>query len=164
VRPATPVVAGCHGKPPKFTAQAIILAETPEDLPLDRILKVALGARKCHRRPQKELFLALPWLYLLLGVRAFLPLHISPTQAFFLLVAIIGTVGAAMFPFMLPSSSVPSHSLTVWNSSSSQHTLIWMLGFTVIFIPLIVWYTSWAFWVMRGKVSVRHVESDEHAY
>jgi peptide/nickel transport system permease protein len=40
-----------------------------------------------------ELFLALPWLYLLLGVRAFLPLHISPAQAFFLLVAIIGTVG-----------------------------------------------------------------------
>jgi peptide/nickel transport system permease protein len=40
-----------------------------------------------------ELFLALPWLYLLLGVRAFLPLHISPTQAFLLLVAIIGTIG-----------------------------------------------------------------------
>src|ERR1017187_8924033 len=35
-----------------------------------------------------ELFLALPWLYLLLAVRAFLPLHISTTQAFFLLVAI----------------------------------------------------------------------------
>ena len=40
-----------------------------------------------------ELFLALPWLYLLLAVRAFLPLHISSAQAFFLLVAIIGTVG-----------------------------------------------------------------------
>jgi peptide/nickel transport system permease protein len=40
-----------------------------------------------------ELFLALPWLYLLLGVRAFLPLQISPTQAFVLLVAIIGTIG-----------------------------------------------------------------------
>jgi peptide/nickel transport system permease protein len=40
-----------------------------------------------------ELFLALPWLYLLLAVRAFLPLHISTAQAFFLLVAIIGTVG-----------------------------------------------------------------------
>jgi len=40
-----------------------------------------------------ELFLALPWLYLLLAVRAFLPLHISPMQAFFLLVAIIGSVG-----------------------------------------------------------------------
>ncbi len=40
-----------------------------------------------------ELFLGLPWLYLLLAVRAFLPLHISTTQAFFLLVTIIGTVG-----------------------------------------------------------------------
>jgi len=40
-----------------------------------------------------ELFLALPWLYLLLAVRAFLPLHISPEEAFLLLVAIIGSVG-----------------------------------------------------------------------
>jgi peptide/nickel transport system permease protein len=40
-----------------------------------------------------ELFLALPWLYLLLGARAFLPLHISTVEAFLLLVAIIGTVG-----------------------------------------------------------------------
>jgi peptide/nickel transport system permease protein len=40
-----------------------------------------------------ELFLALPWLYLLLAVRAFLPLHISPAQAFLLMVAIIGSVG-----------------------------------------------------------------------
>ncbi len=79
-------------------------------------------------------------------------------------IGIIGTVGAAMFPFMLPSSSEPSHSLTVWNASSSRHTLTWMLGFTLIFMPLVVWYTSWAFWVMRGKVSVERIESDEHAY
>ncbi len=42
-----------------------------------------------------ELFLALPWLYLLLAVRAFLPLRLSATQAFFLLVAIIGLIGWA---------------------------------------------------------------------
>jgi peptide/nickel transport system permease protein len=42
-----------------------------------------------------ELFLAMPWLYLLFAVRAFLPLHISPTVAFFLLVVVIGTVGWA---------------------------------------------------------------------
>jgi peptide/nickel transport system permease protein len=40
-----------------------------------------------------ELFLALPWLYLLLAVRAFLPLHIEPVHAFLLLVIIIGSVG-----------------------------------------------------------------------
>jgi len=79
-------------------------------------------------------------------------------------IGIIGTVGAAMFPFMLPSSSEPSHSLTVWNASSSRHTLTWMLGFTLVFMPLVLWYTSWAFWVMRGKVSEGHVETDEHAY
>jgi len=79
-------------------------------------------------------------------------------------IGILGTVGAAMFPFMLPSSTEPSQSLTVWNASSSRYTLGVMLGFTVVFMPLIIWYTSWAFWVMRGKVSTQHVESDEHAY
>lgn len=79
-------------------------------------------------------------------------------------IGIIGTVGAAMFPFMMPSSANPSHSLTVWNASSSARTLGWMVGFTVVFMPLIVWYTSWAFWVMRGKVTVDHVRSSEHAY
>jgi peptide/nickel transport system permease protein len=42
-----------------------------------------------------ELFVALPWLYLLLAVRAFLPLHIEPESAFLLVVAIIGCVGWA---------------------------------------------------------------------
>jgi peptide/nickel transport system permease protein len=42
-----------------------------------------------------ELFLALPWLYLLFAVRAFLPLHIRPAQAFALVIAVIGIVGWA---------------------------------------------------------------------
>jgi peptide/nickel transport system permease protein len=42
-----------------------------------------------------ELFLALPWLYLLFAVRAFLPLHISAVQSFFLLIAVMGLVGWA---------------------------------------------------------------------
>lgn len=42
-----------------------------------------------------ELFLALPWLYLLFAIRAFLPLEISPAQAFLLLVLVIGMIGWA---------------------------------------------------------------------
>jgi peptide/nickel transport system permease protein len=42
-----------------------------------------------------EVFMALPWVYLLLAVRAFLPLHVTPNQAFLLLIAVIGTVGWA---------------------------------------------------------------------
>jgi peptide/nickel transport system permease protein len=40
-----------------------------------------------------ELFLALPWLYLLLGIRAFLPLHVTPIETLFLLILVIGGVG-----------------------------------------------------------------------
>jgi peptide/nickel transport system permease protein len=42
-----------------------------------------------------ELFLALPWLYLLFAIRAFLPLSVNPLQAFFLIVAVIASVGWA---------------------------------------------------------------------
>jgi len=42
-----------------------------------------------------ELFLVIPWFYLLLAVRAFLPLYITGAQAFFLLVAVIGSIGWA---------------------------------------------------------------------
>jgi peptide/nickel transport system permease protein len=37
-----------------------------------------------------ELFLALPWLYLLFAVRAALPLHVPPAQAFLMIVLVIG--------------------------------------------------------------------------
>ncbi len=42
-----------------------------------------------------ELFLVLPWLYFLLGVRAFLPLHVSPARTFLLLTCVIGLIGWA---------------------------------------------------------------------
>jgi peptide/nickel transport system permease protein len=42
-----------------------------------------------------ELFLSLPWLYFLLGVRAFLPLHLSTTRTFFVLTCVIGLIGWA---------------------------------------------------------------------
>jgi peptide/nickel transport system permease protein len=42
-----------------------------------------------------ELFLSLPWLYCLLGIRAFLPLHLSALYTFFLLIGVIGLIGWA---------------------------------------------------------------------
>jgi peptide/nickel transport system permease protein len=42
-----------------------------------------------------ELFVALPWLYLLFALRAFLPLSVSPLQAFLLVIVVIGTLGWA---------------------------------------------------------------------
>ena len=76
---------------------------------------------------------------------------------------VIGTAGAAMFPFIMPSSSMPNASLTVWDSVSSQMTLTLMFWATVIFMPLIVLYTSWAYRVMRGKVTVEFIRGNEHS-
>ena len=42
-----------------------------------------------------ELFAALPWLYLLFALRAFLPLAVRPLRAFFLIILVIGAVGWA---------------------------------------------------------------------
>lgn len=76
----------------------------------------------------------------------------------------IGTTGVAMFPFLMPSSSNPAQSLTIWNASSSAYTLGWMVIFAAIFVPAILCYTSWCYRVMRGKVRVDDVAHDEHSY
>lgn len=71
---------------------------------------------------------------------------------------VIFTAGVALFPFLMPSSTVPAHGLTVWDASSSQRTLGIMLLATVIFLPLVLAYSTWAFRIMRGKVTRAHVE------
>jgi cytochrome d ubiquinol oxidase subunit II len=38
-----------------------------------------------------------------------------------------------------------------------------MFWATVVFMPLIVFYTGWAYRVMRGKVTVAHIRANEHA-
>ncbi|AOU98180.1 cytochrome d ubiquinol oxidase subunit II [Acidihalobacter yilgarnensis] len=79
-------------------------------------------------------------------------------------IGILGTVAAATFPFLMPSVTDPAHSLMVWNASSSANTLGWMLGWTIVFVPTIIVYTSWCYWVMRGKVTAKQVAEDDHAY
>ena len=79
--------------------------------------------------------------------------------------AMILSVGAAMFPFILPSSLDPRASLTVWDSSSSHMTLFIMLVATTVFLPIIVAYTSWVYKVLWGKVDSQAIADDSgHAY
>ena len=75
---------------------------------------------------------------------------------------IIGTAGVSLFPFLLPSSSNPDASLIVWDSSSGLLTLQIMLAATVIFLPIILLYTSWVYYVLRGPVTVASIERNDH--
>ncbi|NMM11199.1 MAG: cytochrome d ubiquinol oxidase subunit II [Polaromonas sp.] len=79
------------------------------------------------------------------------------------LTGVVGTAGASMFPFIMPSSSMPAASLTVWDSVSSRLSLSIMFWATLIFIPLIVFYTGWAYRVMRGKVTAAYIQENDHA-
>lgn len=79
------------------------------------------------------------------------------------IVGVIGTAGAALFPFIMPSSLDPNASLTVWDSVSSRMTLNIMLWATLIFMPLIIIYTSWAYRVMGGKVTAAYVRENSHS-
>ncbi|MBL8580778.1 MAG: cytochrome d ubiquinol oxidase subunit II [Rhizobiaceae bacterium] len=72
---------------------------------------------------------------------------------------IVATVGIAMFPILLPSSTNPDHSLAVFDASSSRDTLRNMLFATVIFMPLILAYTAWVYSVLWGKVSAKDIEN-----
>lgn len=78
--------------------------------------------------------------------------------------SIITTVGVSLFPFLLPSSLHPSMSLLVWDSSSSQLTLFIMLVATLIFLPLIVVYTSWVYYILRGKVTDETLRVNKKSY
>lgn len=76
---------------------------------------------------------------------------------------IIFTAGASIFPFVLPSSSQPGSSLTVWDCVSSHRTLGIMFWVALIMTPIIIAYTSWAYRVMRGKVTVAQIRANDRA-
>ena len=76
--------------------------------------------------------------------------------------SVIMTAGLSLFPFVLPSSTNPEASLTIWDSVSSHLTLMIMLYVVVLLLPIVVFYTSWAYSVMRGKVTVAYIRENDH--
>ena len=77
---------------------------------------------------------------------------------------IILTVGFALFPFILPSSVNPNIGLTAWDASSSHLTLWVMLIATIIFLPIVLSYTSYVYYIMRGKVSEKSLDETPNSY
>ncbi len=76
----------------------------------------------------------------------------------------IATAGLALFPFLLPSSSEPDMSLTVWDASSSKLTLGIMLGAVALFLPIVLAYTGFVYRVMRGRVGEDAISGDSTSY
>lgn len=79
------------------------------------------------------------------------------------LAGIIATAGVSMFPFVMPSSTVPDSSLTLWDACSSHLTLSIMFWVVVVFLPIVLLYTLWCYKRMWGKVSVGDIEVKAHS-
>ncbi len=76
---------------------------------------------------------------------------------------IILTAGFSMFPFIMPSSLNPAHSLTVWDATSSQNTLSVMLVAAVIFVPIVLSYTIWTYFKMFGRINKQYIDANKHS-
>ncbi|CUX69474.1 MULTISPECIES: cytochrome d ubiquinol oxidase subunit II [Agrobacterium] len=150
----------------RFTSE--VVTDGPSN-PLSKTVEVAGGVWFSNYAAHPWMMLA-PALGLVFPLVAFILFRarreilalLSSSLAIF---GIISTVGLTMFPFILPSSVDPRSSLTVWDASSSHMTLFIMLVVALIFIPIIVAYTSWVYRVLWGKVDEKAIRDDSgHAY
>ena len=94
-----------------------------------------------------------------MGRRGFALVASGVTQA-----ATILTAGIALFPFLMPSSTTPDHSLTVWDASSSAKTLLIMLVAVVVFLPIVLAYTTWVYRILRGQVTLEAIRRHAGLY
>ncbi|WP_076419257.1 cytochrome d ubiquinol oxidase subunit II [Colwellia sp. UCD-KL20] len=78
------------------------------------------------------------------------------------IVSVILTAGIAMFPFVMPSSSQPNHSLLMWDTVSSESTLGLMLMVVAVFTPIILGYTFWCYRKMWRTVTIEEIEQNNH--
>jgi len=67
----------------------------------------------------------------------------------------------ALFPYVMPSSTDDAFSLTIENASSTELTLTIMSWAALIFLPLVLLYQGWTYWVFRKRVTRAHIEKAE---
>jgi len=93
----------------------------------------------------------------------FKPGGLAFTASALSIAGVIFTMGVSMFPFIMPSSSIPNHSLTLWDAVSSEKTLNIMLIVVAIFLPIILCYTTWCYSKMWRTVTRTEIENNNHS-
>lgn len=68
---------------------------------------------------------------------------------------------AVLYPDVMPSTIDPAYSLTIENASATPKTLGIMTWVAVIFLPLVLLYQSWTYWVFRRRISTRDIPGAE---
>jgi len=69
------------------------------------------------------------------------------------------TLWLALFPYVMPSSTDLAYSLTITNASSTEMTLQIMSWAALVFLPLVLLYQGWTYWVFRKRVRRSVIET-----
>ena len=69
------------------------------------------------------------------------------------ILAATATLFTALYPRVLPSTTSPAFSLTTANAASAAKTLAIMTVVACVFLPLVLAYQGWTYWVFRRRVS-----------
>ncbi|HLT84561.1 MAG TPA: cytochrome d ubiquinol oxidase subunit II [Phototrophicaceae bacterium] len=70
-------------------------------------------------------------------------------------VGIVGAVAfifSAMFPYVMPSSLDPAASLSIADAAATEATLTVMSIVALVFVPVVLGYQGWTYWVFRKRV------------
>jgi cytochrome d ubiquinol oxidase subunit II len=65
----------------------------------------------------------------------------------------VASLFTALYPDVMPSSTDPAYSLTIHNASSTEYTLTIMTVVALLFVPVVLLYQGWTYWVFRKRVS-----------
>lgn len=78
------------------------------------------------------------------------------------IITAVGSLFAALFPNVFPSTTDATYSLTIDNASSSEYTLTVMTWVAVFMIPLVLLYQGWTYWVFRKRISRKSIPAGAH--
>lgn len=91
-----------------------------------------------------------------ISLRKYFSAFLSSCAAIVLLLVVL-SIG--LFPNLVYATNDPARSLTVFNASSSPHTLMIMLVIAIIGMPIVIAYTTAIYWIFRDKARI-----DSHSY
>ena len=75
------------------------------------------------------------------------------------LVTTVMTIFMTLFPRVMISTLNPDWSLTIYNASSSPYTLTVMTFIALVFVPIVLLYQGWTYYVFRQRVSRKSLAS-----
>lgn len=151
--------------------QLISSAAVPTLQPLDNVVKSGVGywIQTYDQYPWKYLAPVIAYAGIIESIWA--ACYGWVTTAFwascFAIGGIVGTAGATLFPFLMPSSTNPNESFTVWNVASSQYALNVMLYIGVVLLLVIVGYKIFAYstiWSKKPTLTAEDIKKDEHSF